>query len=412
MSAIRQKPSRLSLESWRCASTVSCWAVVLCGVAFFALVSIGCERKNEYSQQTPDQVLRSALEMVKQGDTARLSELLYAESPQMRSFWNETGVLLGNMQKLSKAVQARFPEEFAKLKQEAAERSARGEASTLLDMVRQGGPSAAGKSGPEGDAAQRDQVRDLINRLFADPYAWLEANAERLTAEQITDDTATILLDGQPVIPIVGLPMRLEDDRWFVVLPLSTPPVGEVMPRTDEQWQILRSVVRVLNKTVIDMTDDVQQGRVTTLDALARSAQKKALFPAAIAFAAYGKELDISNRVQRRTRSFRTKLGDWSEARAKLDGLDKTDEAVSKSLRSALERLAPTEIEKLVRANKPSRFDQMSDPEFEEILDGWLRAAGLRINLNESLAPARVDPILDAWQDKPDASESRADKSK
>lgn len=397
------------------------------------LIVTGCERKHEYSQQTPNEVLQTALKMVQQDDTARLSELLYAESPQMRAFWNETGVLLGNMQKLSKAVQVRFPEEFNKLKAEAQDRAARGEAASLFDIIRQGGPGGTGGNGggrrggrgsgvqiqiggngPSGtgsesssssastpgaaQAGERDQIRDLINRLFADPYDWLETNAPRLSAEQISDDTATILLDGQPVIPIVGLPMRLEDDRWFIVLPLSVPPVGEVMPRTDEQWQILRSVVRVLNRTVLDMTGDVQAGRVVSLDALARNAQQKALFPAAIAFAAYGKELDISNRVQRRTRTFRTKLTEWSRSRAKLDGVERADDAVARTLRSTLERLAPVEIEQLIRQNKPSRFDEMSEPEFEELLAAWLRKAGLKIDLDQSLAPERVDPIIQAWE--------------
>lgn len=412
-------PNSRSVQPCRSRPRRAAPGVVLLVVLTAVLAMIGgCERKRDYSQNTPDQVLKSALEMVKQGETERLAGLLYADSPQMRAFWDETGVLLGNMQKLSKAVQARFPTEFEELRRETEERAARGEASSLLDLVRQSAPGAGGPTPPrsrpgstgrQGEAAQRDQFRDLVNQLFADPYAWLETNSARLSAEQITDDTATILLDGQPVIPIVGLPMRLENDRWYVVMPLAVPPISEVMPRTDEQWQILRSLVRVLNKTVVDMTADVQQGRVSSMEALARNAQQKAIFPAAIAFAAYGKELDVSNRVQRRVRTFRAKFASWSQARAKLAGAERTDAAVARSFRTAVERLAPAEIEKLVRQNKPSRFDEMSDFEFEDVLAAWLRSAGLRIDLGQSLAPDRVDPIIEAWENSRRQAPSGAD---
>src|SRR4051812_24910094 len=85
-------------------------AGVLVIAVLFALLAGGCSRKKSYSQDTPDDVIRSATAMVKNGETRRLTDLIYADSPEMRAFLNQLGKLFETMQKLSVASAKHFPD--------------------------------------------------------------------------------------------------------------------------------------------------------------------------------------------------------------------------------------------------------------------------------------------------------------
>lgn len=426
----------------RCEWGSSTWKLLLSSLVLLVgvtVIALGCERKREYAQDTPDGVLKSAVQMVKEGNSKQLPSLIYADSAEMRATLDGFGELLGNMQKLSRAVEARFPQEIAEMKRIAAEKVASGEAGSIFDKVVNQGTQRRPSSGPSvqigtakdlgvsdsgpgvrvqiggkpppgvemprtpGERADmRDEFRDLINRLFADPYGWLEQNGEKLSTIQVTDEMATIMYDNQPLMGGMTLPMQKHDGKWYVALPLTLPPMNQIMPRTTAQWSILRSVVQVLNKTVIDMTADVQSGRVNNLDSLGRNAQEKVMFPALIAFGAYGKEMDVSGRIDRRFRQFQERQKKWSKDRAEsaakeIGGDAKGFVAISPKLISAMNTVAPIAIEKVVRANKRSEFEKLSDAEFESLVDGWFREAGLKINFTEALTPERVDASIAQW---------------
>ena len=75
----------------------SVWAVVATVLGLAA----GCDRPTVYSQETPDDVIRSAAEMIRNGETQRLPDLIAADNDEMRRMLNRLGVLFGNMQQLS-----------------------------------------------------------------------------------------------------------------------------------------------------------------------------------------------------------------------------------------------------------------------------------------------------------------------
>lgn len=352
-----------------------------------AVVLGGCDRPKKYSQETPDDVLRSAAEMIRDGQTQRLPDLIHADNEQMRRMLDQLGRLFGNMQKLAAAAQQRFPDDMAKMKAEAERRAASGDANPLLaGLLGEGGGGRRG--GPEDEGA----MRDLINRLFADPYGWLEQNAERLSAEQITDDQATILLDGEPLIPIIGLPMIEREGKWYVALPTNMPPLNQGWPRTKQQWDILRSVVIIADKAVIEMTEDVRLGRVGSLDRLANKAQEKMLFPGALAFAAYGREMDVRQRTDRRLGQWRARQREWAKAKAEQQG-----GPVSSKLLNAVERIAAVELESIVRKNERIAIDQLSNTLFEDTATEWLSRNGLAVRLDGAVDAEAVDARVEAW---------------
>ena len=364
------------------ARVLVCAACVVC-----AGISGGCERKKAYGQETPDKVIESAESMIKNGDAKKLPDQVYADSAEMRATLDQIGRLMGRMQELAKAVESRFPQELAALKQDA-------ESGKLEDLIttisagpdRTGGAGGGGMPGgtgtgprpprevvigvgPEGASVQaggsggaqpdekfKASLRTAVNQLFADPYGWLEANASRLSTEMVSDDTAMVLLDSKPIFGIASIPMQKVDEKWYVAIPFNMSPLSAGMPRTEAQWKILRSVIQVLEKTVKDMTRDVREGRVGSLDALGRSAQEKVMFPVVIAFVAYGREMDVSSRIDRRFKQFQERQKAWVKARVKAAGGDEEKSAdakkyVSSKLLAAMNAVAPAELEKQVRAN-------------------------------------------------------------
>ena len=373
------------------------WIIAAGALVLSALA--GCDRPKSYSQETPDDVIRSAAEMIRDGKTERLPDLIAADNDEMRKMLNRLGVLFGNMQDLALAAQERFPEDMAKIKAEAEAQAAAGAGNPILDALKSGRPPQGGS--PAGGDDER-AMRDLVNRLFADPYGWLDRNATRLTAEKVTDDQAMVLLDGEPLIPVVGLPMIERDGKWFIALPTGMPPLSLGWPKSKPQWDIIRALVTIIDKAVIEMTEDIRLGRVSGLDQLANKAQEKMIFPAAMAFLAYQREIDVRNRVDRRMTQLRTRQREWVNS-----SKDKGRE-VSPKLLQAIEKIASAEIEQVVRKKTPLTIDKLSDAEFEDLASQWLRKNGLAVAMDGEIGAAAVDARVEEWL----ASQSKAVASK
>jgi hypothetical protein len=361
------------------------WSLVFAGVCALS----GCGREKQYSQDTPDDVLRSAVEMIRDGNTNQLPQLIAADNDEMRRMLDRLGILFGHMQELALAAKERFPDDMAKILAEAERQAASGEANPLLDAIKSG-RSPDGRGGPPGEDGER-AVRDLVNRLFADPYGWLDRNAARLSTEKVTDDQAMVLLDGEALIPVIGLPMIERDGKWFISLPTSVPPLSMGWPRSKPQWDILRSLVTIIDKAVIEMTEDIRQGRVSGLDQLASKAQEKMIFPAGMAFIAYQRELEVRSRVDRRMAQLRARQREWAKACAE------NGREVSPKLLQAIEKVAPAEIEQVVRKRKPIAIDKLSDAEFEDLASGWLQKRGLNVAFDGDVAPSAVDASVEEW---------------
>lgn len=263
------------------------------------LLGSGCDSRSGYSQSSPDAVIATAKLMVQRGDAARLPELFHAENDEMRSLFRRMGILLGNLQKLGTSVKAAFPAEIAKLESQAALAAKKGQATGLLSAItgNQQNPFARRRQGQSPEAAaqaakkQEDAVNAAIKRLFANPYAFLEDGAGRLSTAYVSDDVAAVQWDRQPILPPVGLTMKRVErggtTRWEIVLPFNLPGMARFTPRTKDEYKVLGSLMKTLDNVVVDLTRDVEERRLTSLDALSRKAGEKLLIPAAMTFYAY-----------------------------------------------------------------------------------------------------------------------------
>lgn len=280
-------------------SRSSGWRRLIVGITAAAALSLtACERKPSYSQKSPEAVVETAVLMVKNGDVQLLTQLIYAESKEGRIVLQRTGQLFKSLSLLAKDLEAKFPNEVAQLKAKAEQAAKDGKATGILSdiMTQVGGestrPGNRRRQPPQPDGDQQEQFQSAVSLLFADPFSMLTGIEKKITTTPIDNDTVAILYDGQMVLPPFGLLMRRKDDRWYLALPSNIPVVQQYLPQNRSEFQIVASLVRVLDNAVIDLRKDVNSGEVRTLEDVSRKTGEKAFIPAMLTFFAYGKAVE------------------------------------------------------------------------------------------------------------------------
>lgn len=277
---------------WILAGTLTGLAALLVGIALFLTVERKPADNFTYKRDTPDAVIESIFLALESGDAGSLHRFVYAESSEVELVLSEIGRLLGSLQRLSATIQQRFPDEVARIRNESAARAAAGRgARGILDAARSAnrGQGAPTRSDPAFNAA--------ASAILADPLGWLERAKGRVSTIQIADQTAAVLIDDRPAFGI-GMTMRLEEGAWWIELPLRAPGIARFAPRTLEEHQVLASMLRVLDNTVVELDADLQRGEASTLDEAAALAGRKAFGPIAIVFIAYQRALEARNTTQ------------------------------------------------------------------------------------------------------------------
>jgi hypothetical protein len=229
-------------------------------------------------------VLASAREMVESGHAERLTDLIYAATPQERRLLDRFGLLLGALQDLATEVQRTYPGEIRQLRERAREAAARGEADDALSRAFTGrSPIERG----EGDPGR--VLNEMLLSVLSDPYAFLDEQSGRLTAVPIADDMAALQWDGRPIFgPLVGLTLKESDGRWQLVLPTHLGPVQEILA-DDEMVGMLEELIAVFTNTVRDVREDVRSGQARTLEEVASRAGEDAVLPLGLVMIAIGK---------------------------------------------------------------------------------------------------------------------------
>jgi len=277
--------------------------------AISAVCITGC---GDYPQDSPEVVLATARKMVQEKRADLLPDLIYADSKDMRKLLNQLGQTMGALQDLAEAVNKAYPEEIQKLKEDAEAAAKNGEATSFVQRMagqmsagqgnrrgRRGGgqPGVTVSVGAEGDQSDdpRKMFDNAMKEIFADPYGWLTKNEQRLTVVKVADDTAAMMWDNKPVFG-VGLMMKEEKGKWYIVLPTNAPGLGQVMPKSPETWEIMGGLLQVFDNMLTDLTNDVRKGKCARLEDLASKAGEKAFLPAVLVFFAYSQALDAEKK--------------------------------------------------------------------------------------------------------------------
>ncbi len=269
---------------WILAGTLSGLAALLVGLALFLTIErTPADPLRDYPRDTPEATLASIFAALEDGQAGLIPRFVYAESPEQELVLSELGRLLGSVQRLAETLQERFPAEVARVRAESASGGG-----GFVNAVREAGRSAQNSGAP---SRNDPRFSATLGTVLADPLGWLRAAKERVAAVPIADDMAAVTVDGQPAFGI-GMTMRREDSGWFVELPLKAPGVAQFAPRTVEEHQVLASMLRVIDNTIVELDKDVRSGKAGSLDETAALAGQKAFAPIALVFIAYQRAME------------------------------------------------------------------------------------------------------------------------
>ncbi|VAX40431.1 hypothetical protein MNBD_PLANCTO03-1078 [hydrothermal vent metagenome] len=270
-------------------------AGVVLGSVFF-----GPPTLKQYDRSTPDALLEAARDMVVNGDAERLHELLYTDSDEMEALYARLGWVLGHLQDLAVAINDRFPEEVAAAREKAEAEARAGRGMSLFEQFGMGARRARRGSSSAGEGSR---FNALVQTIATDPYAWLTAAEGRLRYVEIDDERVAVLWDDKPVFPPFGLVMRQDQGQWSVVLPLHNIPwLSSYMPQTPEEYSIWGSLLQMVDNVLVDLEADVGEGRLHSLDALARATGEKAVVPMGMGMIAYDRALKDRRKREREAR--------------------------------------------------------------------------------------------------------------
>jgi hypothetical protein len=248
------------------------------------LLAQGCQKK-PYSQATPDDVIKSAQQMIEKGEARKLERLIYAENPEMRKVIQRMGRLFGSLGELAVQVNTSFPKEVEQLKGSAS-------SGGLARLMGEFSNQRRRRPNLMEEPSAEDPFAEAFKQVLVDPYGWLRDNTGRLTTTPIDDNTVALLWDGKPMLAPLGMIMRKDKGEWFLVLPTNIPVVAQLMPRTSDEYRIIEKLVVVIDNAVKDLTKDIKSGKIPDLTEASRAAGQKALAPAALVMIAYGNMME------------------------------------------------------------------------------------------------------------------------
>ncbi|MGP1271864.1 MAG: hypothetical protein ACTS22_00875 [Phycisphaerales bacterium] len=271
--------------------------VAALAVGMFLLVPAWLDRPRVYDRSSPDAVVDSLATMVETGEAGRIPELLFAESDPMRQALARLGRLIDELGLLAASIEREMPREVELLRKDAEEAAERGEATSLLSRFARGAMQQRRSRNRNAESNPGDAFNLAVRQLLAQPLGTLVESRERLTTMPLTDTTAALLWDGQPVLPPFGVSMVLDESagQWSIVLPLDLPFVSRFRPRTETQWQIVSHLFRAWENAARDVRLKIESGEIRTLDQAASEAGAMVMPPTLMIGVAYAKQMEESD---------------------------------------------------------------------------------------------------------------------
>lgn len=260
-------------------------------------------RPFDIRQGTPQEVFESARRMVVEGRAELLTELVYADSDELRTLYRQLGSVLGSLQSAAMAAADRFPAEIAAVRAEALKAAQEGRSASLIEGVLTGRRQSGGRgSSQQGGrlAKSDDPFADVIIALLSDPYGWIERNSDKLGTATISDTMVAVTWDSRPILPPFGVIMeQREDDKWYFMLPTQQPGVKEFLGQDPEQLQMLGYMLMSARNALADLATDMRGGKITTLDQASTKLGEYAFPTVALGMAAYGKYMQEKRQERR-----------------------------------------------------------------------------------------------------------------
>ncbi len=205
-----------------------------------------------YDTSTPGKVLDSMQKMIEDGRPDLLPGLLQVEArpitfddgvteaSAIQNVKDKLGDMLGRLWRVSQKLKARWPDQVKK----------------ELELAK----SAATK---KGGSLPRD-IGDYLSQFMSDPFAYLTAQRQRLTAEDMTDGTATILWDDAPLFQ-GAITMVETDDGWRITFPIEYVQSSDYWPQTRYEWSVVASWMLGIESSLKDFERELDSGKFRDL---------------------------------------------------------------------------------------------------------------------------------------------------
>jgi len=207
-----------------------------------------CRRKEYYDQSSADATIQSLAEMVRNGDIGRLPELVRSNDENLNKTLKSAGIIFERIQLLSDTLKKKFPDEVDELI-EKAKTTATEEANKVA------------KRRGQTDWGERLQT------LFIDPSGAIDDFMSRATVAYADDETYALLIDGQPAFGIgIILKQNPENQKWYLNWPDNLTGMVKMMPQTDAEWMIIRSMLKSISNGVRWTERGIREDKIKQLD--------------------------------------------------------------------------------------------------------------------------------------------------
>jgi hypothetical protein len=207
-------------------------------LAVAATVALAGCADPEYDLSTPEKALDSAAKMVEDGRADLLPRLIdlkprdlefddgVTEASAIEDVKGKLGEMLGRLWRVSTKLNERFESEVRKELALAAERA-------------------------KGAAAGRPDIGEILTGFMVDPFRFLKDGRDRLTAEDLSDGTAALLWDEEPVFGGV-ISMVETGDGWKFTFPAEVAQGSDFWPQTRQEWAVVAAMMLGIENSLED----------------------------------------------------------------------------------------------------------------------------------------------------------------
>ena len=207
-------------------------------LAAAALVALAGCADPEYDLSTPEKALDSAAKMVEDGRADLLPRLIdlkprdlefddgVTEASAIEDVKGKLGEMLGRLWRVSTKLNDRFEAEVRKELELAAEKAKKA-------------------------AEDRPDIGEILTGFMVDPFRFLKDGRGRLAAEDLSDGTAALLWDEEPVFG-GAISMVETDDGWKFTFPAEVAQGSDFWPQTRQEWAVVAAMMLGIENSLKD----------------------------------------------------------------------------------------------------------------------------------------------------------------
>lgn len=206
----------------------------------------------EFDTSTPQRALDAAEKMVREGRPDLLPTLIevkardltfddgVTEASAIGDVKSKLGDMLGRLWRVSKKLRERWPTQVEK----------------ELALARS--RASAGNNAGGGPRISRD-VGNVLSQVMADPFSFLTEQRGRLVAEDMTDGTASLLWDDEPLFQ-GAITMIETGEGWRFTFPVEFVQSSDFWPQTRHEWAVVASMMLGIENSLKDFERELDRG--------------------------------------------------------------------------------------------------------------------------------------------------------